>query len=90
MKISSIVENFFKDKDGKVVIAQFPNVPLIGWFIFLILSKLNFQDQWSDILVFLSSAFLFTWAYLEITEGVNYFRRLLGVAGMIFVIVTLI
>jgi hypothetical protein len=26
----------------------------------------------------LSAAFLFTWAYLEITEGASYFRRALG------------
>jgi hypothetical protein len=26
----------------------------------------------------LSTAFLFTWAYLEITQGASYFRRVLG------------
>jgi len=33
----------------------------------------------------LGSAFLFTWAYLEITSGVTYFRRLLGVAAIAIV-----
>lgn len=30
----------------------------------------------------IGSAFLFTWAFLEITQGVNYFRRALGIIVM--------
>jgi hypothetical protein len=36
----------------------------------------------------LSRAILVTWAYLEITDGVNYFRRLLGTIVMIALVVT--
>ncbi len=67
----------FKDKQGNVVIAQMPNVAIIGWLAFKALgyvSRGNIQAGSQQ----LSSAFLFVWAYLEITTGVNYFRRLIG------------
>jgi hypothetical protein len=30
------------------------------------------------------------WAYLELTEGVNAFRRVLGAAGLAYIIVALV
>lgn len=80
--------NFFKDKHGQIVIFQRPNAPLIGWFIFAILNLL-----WGDsppkahhVLHMISFGFIFTWAWLEITDGVNYFRRALGLLILIIVV----
>jgi hypothetical protein len=70
--------NFFKDNNGHVIIWQWPNVPLYGWIILklvvLVVSKGRFKDGCEQ----LAMAFLFAWALLEITQGVNYFRRFLG------------
>lgn len=77
--------DFFKDKKGQIVLFQAPNSPLIGWFIF---ATLNFlwsgnQPKVHSLFHALSFGFIFTWAWLEITSGVNYFRRTLGLLVLI-------
>ncbi|MFJ1269161.1 hypothetical protein ACD661_11390 [Legionella lytica] len=77
--------NFFKDKNGRIVILQIPNGPLIAWFIFTILNLLlaGWHSQITYIFHMLSFGFIFTWAWLELTSGVNYFRRTLGLIVLI-------
>ena len=84
------LQRFFKDKDGHVVIAQLPNLPLGGWIVFKLLSLLTAQNHLKKGLAQVSLVFLFTWAYLEITEGVNYFRRLLGLSIMLVIIISIL
>ena len=69
---------FFKDKDGHIAIWQMPNVPLIGWGVTKAASMLLGKGGIGHGLDLLSAAFLFTWAYLEITSGISGFRRLFG------------
>lgn len=69
--------NFFKDKDGNVVIAQFPNWPLFLAAIFYILKYTNIDillvvGQWGFFVT------MIYWSYLEIRYGVNSWRKLLG------------
>ena len=71
---------FWRDANGKVVVAQVPNVPLVGWLLFAGLSWIPGAEGWTNGTRFTSSAFLFCWAYLELAHGANYFRRLLGLA----------
>ena len=78
--------SFWRDADGKVVLAQTPNLPLIGWLIFAVLAGISGAGHWRGAAGFVSSAFLFTWAYLELTQGVNYFRRLLGLVVLAVVV----
>lgn len=80
--------NFFKDKHGRIVIFQTPNAPLIGWFIFSILNLLWTSEHPKVINIFhmLSFGFIFTWAWLEITSGINYFRRTLGLIVLIITV----
>lgn len=80
-------DRFLHDSTGKLVIAQAPNLPFVGWFLFTILGRLPFDGATSTALGNIGRAFLFTWAYLEITDGVNYFRRLLGAVVMVAVLV---
>jgi len=85
-RIHIILDKLFRDKNGKIVIGQLPNIPIIGWFVFYILSILEFLKEYSQLSSSISTAFLFTWAYLELTQGVNYFRRILGAIAIIFII----
>jgi hypothetical protein len=77
-------KGLFTNKNGKVVIAQVPNPALLGWAIFLILGHLLDSEN----LKWLSSTFLFTWAFMEIYQGVSYFRRFLGAAVLLYIIFT--
>lgn len=79
--------NFFKDKERHVVIWQWPNMILWGWIVSKLLTMLNTSSQISDGLSALSTALLFTWAYLEITKGVSYFRRTLGAIIMLAIVI---
>ena len=70
--------HFFRNDEGRITIWQWPNIPLCGWLIFKIFPMIVDNSQLKASLNDISKAFLFTWAFLEITQGVNYFRRLLG------------
>ncbi|MGQ3890122.1 hypothetical protein ACQUW5_13965 [Legionella sp. CNM-1927-20] len=80
--------DFFKDKQGRIVLFQMPNWPLILWFIFAVLDFLwsSNQPKIHYLLQMLSFGFIFTWAWLEITSGVNYFRRTLGLLVLIIAV----
>jgi hypothetical protein len=80
--------DFCKDKQGRIVIFQSPNSPLIGWFIFTILNLLwsSHQPKAHYFFSMLGFGFIFTWAWLEITCGVNHFRRTFGLVVLIIAI----
>lgn len=82
------LSDLFKDKKGRIVICQLPNLPLIGWFTFTILRLLisNSQPKIQNLFLMLSFGFIFTWSWLEIISGVNYFRRALGLSVLIITI----
>ncbi|MDB5170140.1 MAG: hypothetical protein JWN82_536 [Candidatus Saccharibacteria bacterium] len=68
----------FKDANGRIAIWQRPNIPLIGWILFKAISLLTDDQHLKHGSASISTAFLFVWAYLEITKGINYFRRVAG------------
>jgi len=74
---------FWKDKTGKVVIWQSPNLPLWAWIISTSLSKVLPHGQLNFAVSLISFGALFTWAWLELSRGVNYFRRCLGAVVLI-------
>jgi hypothetical protein len=71
-------DKVFRDSEGQIVIAQKPNIPIIVWFVASLL-KLIFTtgkiNLGLDVIAFGS---LVIWACLELFQGVNYFRRALG------------
>ncbi|MFC1649525.1 hypothetical protein ACFL2C_02300 [Patescibacteria group bacterium] len=70
--------SFFRDKKGKVVIAQWPNWPLSLAIIFFVLQYVsNPVIQAVGFWGLITS--LFYWSYLEIFHGVNTFRKVLGI-----------
>lgn len=66
-------------------IAQFPNPPLIIGLVALGLRYLA-SGAWADALGAIGYVFIGVWAYLELTAGVNLFRRVLGAAGLAYVV----
>jgi hypothetical protein len=76
------------DKNGKVIVWQAPNLPLWSWFIFMLLSKIISRGGLYSAFKYLSAVSLLVWAVLEITKGDSYFRRFIGLAILLFTIIT--
>lgn len=71
------LNKLFKNKDGKVVIWQFPNAPLLVAIAAWLLR--HFTEGTLHTIgdgVFFGA--ILVWAGLEVFSGVNYFRRGLG------------
>lgn len=84
--IQKIVDITFKDAQGKVVLAQKPNLPLVVAGVATLLQKFINYKVLSDGLNLISFGALLTWACLEAFEGVNYFRKALGFFTIILTI----
>lgn len=82
-------DRFWKDGQGNYVIYQTPNLWLVAWAIVTFIS-LFIVGRASMVLSSIGLIFLAVWSVLEITAGVNYFRRLLGAVVIIFVILNVI
>jgi hypothetical protein len=69
-------------------IVQFPNLPLILAFASGMAAHYSHSQEHADVqaVSYLSMA---VWAYLELFQGVNVFRRLLGLAYTISTVVHL-
>lgn len=78
------VSGFFKDKHGEWVIWQTPNVPLSLWFVATATAMIIKHGSTNKLMSSLAFGAIFTWAYLEISNGRSYFRRLLGVVVLVF------
>ncbi|HSW91357.1 MAG TPA: hypothetical protein VLG09_01785 [Candidatus Saccharimonadales bacterium] len=86
IKPKSLLIHFISGKDGRVHIIQWPNFPIIGWFLSMVVATVLGSGPAKVGFSNLSLAFLAIWSYLEVTQGLSYFRRALGViVGMLTV-----
>jgi hypothetical protein len=83
MMENTLVDKTFRDSNGNVVIAQIPNPPLILWIVASLLSLIFTNGKINTVLDLVAYGALFTWAWMELFQGVNYFRRTLGFAVLI-------
>jgi amino acid permease len=68
----------FKNSDGEVVIGQAPNLPITIWASTTFLGFITSDGPIKDVLQIVAATALAVWALMEVFQGVNYFRRLLG------------
>jgi hypothetical protein len=80
---NTFFDQVFRDSDGNIVIAQPPNPPLIVWGVASLLKLVFSNGDINTGLDVLAFGCLFTWAWQELFEGVNYFRRGLGLIVLI-------
>ena len=76
-------DRFFRDKNGNIVIAQPPNPPLFVWAIASVLQlifKTGAIHTGLDIIALIAIG---VWAVAELFQGVNYFRRSLGLIVLV-------
>jgi len=79
--MNKILSKVFKDKDGNVVLGEKPNIPIILWVVCVILQRFT-DGRLNDLISLIGFGAIFTWAWLEIFQGTNYFRRTLGFTVM--------
>ncbi len=79
---ATLFDRIFRDREGNIVIAQMPNLPVLvglaAMSIQFILPSGNIRTGF-DVVGF---GALFTWAWQELFDGVNYFRRALGLLAL--------
>ncbi|MDZ8257922.1 hypothetical protein [Nostoc sp. ChiQUE01b] len=80
---NTLIDKTFRDSNGKIVLGQMPNPPLILWIVASLLTLVFTSGKINTVLDFLANGSLFTWAWMELFQGVNYFRRALGLAVLI-------
>lgn len=84
------VRRFFTDKHGKVVIAQFPNLPLITWFVFTLIAYFVHAGLVHTISHIGAGIALAVWSLMEIIWGASPFRRTLGGTVLLLLILSLL
>jgi hypothetical protein len=85
-KETTLFDRIFRDSEGNVVIAQMPNPPLITGLVATFLQIIFPSGSIHTALYLVGFGALFTWAWQELFEGVNYFRRALGLIGLLSII----
>ncbi len=83
---NTLFDQIFRDSNGEIVIAQPPNLPLIVWIAASLLKLIFPTGVVNTGLDVVALGSLFTWAWLELFQGVNYFRRALGIVVFIVIL----
>lgn len=78
--------NPFKNKDNKIVLGQTPNLPILVFAAAKFVQLLTNGGVY-EIFSRIGFGALFVWAWLEFFEGVNVFRRILGLMVLVFIII---
>ena len=85
---NTLFDKVFRDREGDIVLAQMPNLPLIVWIVASLLKLFFTTGKISIGLDAIAFGSLFTWAWEELFQGVNYFRRALGLIVLVSLILS--
>ena len=83
----TLFNKVFRDSEGKIVLAQMPNLPIIVWVAATVLKLIFTTGKINIGLEVIAFGSLFTWAWEELFQGINYFRRALGFLVLVSLIV---
>ncbi len=83
---TTLFDSTFRDSEGNIVIAQPPNLPLIVGIVASLLKLVVTAGTINLVLDLVAFGALFTWAWEELFQGVNYFRRALGLLVLVSLI----
>lgn len=85
-KQPTLFDRTFRDSEGNIVIAQVPNLPVLVGSTAILLHFVLPSGNVQIALGLIGFGALFTWAWQELFSGVNYFRRSLGLIGLVSLI----
>lgn len=80
-------DKFWRDKHGRDVIWQRPNIFLATWFLATAITWFIPFGTTERVLGIISFVAIVIWAWLEITKGVNNFRRTIGVLVLVMAVI---
>lgn len=77
--------SFFRNRRGRIVVAQFPNAPLWVWLVASVVARIadHAIARSAEIVALVA---LLVWAGMEIVAGASPFRRVLGATVAVFAI----
>ena len=88
--IERVADWLFRDRStGRIVVAQFPNIPLFVWLGATVASLVT-SGRVQTVMGHLATLALIVWAGDEIIRGVNPFRRMLGAVVLGVVVLSLL
>lgn len=83
---TTLFDRIFRDSQGNIVIAQMPNLPILVGLTATLLLFVFPGGPTQTVLGLVAFGASFTWAWLELFEGVNYFRRALGLISLVGIV----
>lgn len=83
VKETTLFDRTFRDSEGNIVIAQPPNLPVLVGVAATFFRFVLPGGELQTVFGLIAFGALFTWAWQELFEGVNYFRRALGLIGLV-------
>lgn len=86
--LRSLVDWFFRDRrTGKILIVHVPNLAIVLWMATVLARQLTIQGTTAHALLeWAGTLTLGWWAIDEVVRGVNPWRRVLGLAGCLVVV----
>jgi hypothetical protein len=84
---ATLFDRTFRDSKGNIVIAQMPNLPVLVGLAATLLHFILPNGEIQKVSALVAFGALFTWAWQELFQGVNYFRRALGLLSLLGLIV---
>jgi hypothetical protein len=81
-------DNFWHDRDGNFVVLQMPNKLIAAWFVTFVLSEVIHAQPLKFVLSWSAFIMLVVWSVREMRDGVNYFRKSLGVLVFLLALLT--
>lgn len=83
---TSLFDTVFRDEQGEIVIAQPPNLSLSIWIGASLLELAVSEGPIHETLEIVALAAIIVWSLQELLDGVNYFRRGLGLLVLVSVL----
>ncbi len=74
---------YFKDENGEIVLVQAPNAPMLVFFVAFVASRVITEGYWHQFASGAALGALLVWGLVELTRGVNGFRKTLGALALI-------
>ena len=85
---STAFDKAFRDNEGNIALFQKPNLPALTGLTATLLSFTPISGELRAGVEAVAYGALFTWAWLELFQGVNYFRRSLGLTVLLLLVAT--